>query len=490
MSGWLTADDREAVVASGRDPERVARALTRLAAERPTTRLVRPASRGDGILVLPDELGGDLEARAARAADSGRVSTFVPASGAATRLCAALWSAWEAWSETGELPADAPSEVRRVIDQAPRMALWGALEARGAHRGDAGSILAAMFGPGGLDLHRQPKALIPFHRYGDQIRTAFDEHVVEASLLARDAEGTVRVHMTVAPEHRPGFEAARARAARDLVDAEVVLTLSEQDPSTDLPALGRDGRPFRLRDGELLFRPGGHGALLGNLASCGGDIVLVKNIDNVVRTERRGPVLPWRRRLVGLLVRYQEQAWSLAEALETAPTAAVRAQARAFCEEVLGLDPGDDGGALLDRLHRPWRVAGMVRNTGKPGGGPFWAAGPDGPVLQIVESAEIDLDDPAQAEIVAASSHFNPVDMALGLRDRHGQPWDLTQWTNPSAVLFARKVHEGRPLRALEHPGLWNGQMARWNSVFVEIPEDLFQPVKALADLLSDGHVE
>ncbi len=483
----LSQADRTQLNAQGRDPDQIQAALDLLAGDRPWTRIHRPATRGDGIVVLDPASWPALEQAAQAAATSGRVGTFVPASGAATRLCAALWATWDAMSDDGVLPEARPQLVDEVLEGAPEMALWPALQAHGATEGDPASILDAMFGEGGLALDRQPKALVPFHRHGSDIRTAFDEHVVEASLLASDAQGRVRVHMTVAPEHLAGFRRAAAHATASLEDGTVDLSLSMQDPVTDMPALGEDGEPVRDDAGQLFLRAGGHGSLLGNLDACEGDVVLVKNVDNVVRAGMRGPVVPWRRRLMGLLVTRQAEAWALLEHLARGEGVA---EAQAFCADVLGIDLPAEASALIDRLDRPWRVAGMVRNTGQPGGGPYWADGPEGVSLQIVEGAQIDPDCAEQMAIVQGASHFNPVDLALGLRDRHGASYDLSRYTDPSAVLFASKFHAGQTMRVIEHPGLWNGQMAGWNTVFVEIPEALFQPVKTLADLLGDGHAE
>lgn len=486
---WLGDDDRKKVLASGRRPAEVEEALTRLQGEPAYTVLDRPAVVGDGLMVLHPADHGRLETLADAVAAEGRVSSFVPASGAATRLCAALWDTWEATRDRGGVLPDAVPEVAaRVLWETPRMALWSELQAHGAVAGDPMSILEAMFGDEGMGLHRRPKGLVPFHRYGDVARTAFDEHVAEASMLAADVHGVTRVHMTVAPEHRAGFQAAADRV-RDVVEdvSELALTLSVQDPSTDMPALTESGEPFRLDDGSLFFRPGGHGALLGNLQACGGDLVLVKNVDNVVRADLRGPVVPWRKRLLGLLAACQAEAFALVEALERGARVE---EAQRFVAEVLGLSLPADASVLIDRLHRPWRVAGMVETEGQPGGGPFWAEGPDGITLQIVEGAQIDASSPSQQAALARATHFNPVDLALGLRDRHGQPWDLSAFTDPDARLYVAKTHEGTPLRCLEHPGLWNGQMARWNTLFVEIPAELFQPVKTLSDLLGEGHTE
>jgi hypothetical protein len=308
---------------------------------------------------------------------------------------------------------------------------------------------------GDLDrLAGAPKGLLPFHRYPDGSRTAFEEHLFEAANTVRDAAGLCRVHFTVSPEHRNAFVATlaevRLRVER-ATGARFDVSFSEQAPSTDTIAGAPDGGPFRTASGALLFRPGGHGALLKNLgdvARAGGDIVLVKNIDNVVPDARRGPTLLWKRLLAGLLVKLERQS----------------------------------------RRDRPIRVCGVVRNEGEPGGGPFWVDGKGGESLQIVESAQVDLNDPSQAAIWKTAAYFNPVDLACSLCDGAGKPFDLARFVDEDAVFIAGKTHEGKPLKALERPGLWNGAMAFWETVFVEVPKETFAPVKTVLDLLRPEH--
>jgi hypothetical protein len=304
------------------------------------------------------------------------------------------------------------------------------------------------------ELSRVPKALIPFHAYPEGARTAFEEHLFEAAETIRDAGGLCRVHFTVSPEHRALFE-EKLSEARPRVEgatgARFAVSFSEQTPSTDTIAGDPDGGPFRTASGALLFRPGGHGALLANLADVareGGDVVLVKNVDNVVPDARRAPTLLWKRLLSGLLVQIE------------------RSSPR----------------------ERPIRVCGVVRNEGEPGGGPFWVDGPGGPSLQIVESAQVDTKDAGQAAIWKTATHFNPVDLACSLQDRAGKPHDLARFVDENAVFIASRTHDGRPLKALERPGLWNGAMAFWETVFVEVPGETFAPVKTALDLLRPEH--
>jgi hypothetical protein len=414
--------DRAAIASHRLTEAEVARQLALLRNPPAPPRLARAATAGDGVLRLDESEHAGLLALADEAARAGRLTKFVPASGAASRMFEFLGAGGE---ET--------AERKRFF------------ESRGAFAfGDSGDLGA---------LAATPKGLLPFHKYPDGPRTPFEEHLYEAAGTVRDAAGLCRVHFTVSPEHRRAFEEKLAEVRPRLeraTGARFDVSFSEQAPSTDTIAAGPDGSPFRTAEGALLFRPGGHGALLanlGNVARAGGDIVLVKNVDNVVPDARRGPTLLWKRLLAGLLVRLERSG-----------------------------------------RERPIRVCGVVRNEGEPGGGPFWVAGPGGESLQIVESAQVDLEDTSQAAIWKTATHFNPVDLACSLRDATGKAHDLSRFVDEDAVFIAGKTHEGKPLKALERPGLWNGAMAFWETVFVEVPKETFAPVKTVLDLLRPEH--
>jgi hypothetical protein len=419
----LSAADRAAITAHGLTEAEVARQLALFGDPPAPQRLARAATAGDGVLRLAEGEHAELLALAGEAANAGRLTKFVPASGAASRMFAFLGAGGE---ET--------AERKRFSESRAAFAFGGS--------GDLGALAAT------------PKGLLPFHNYPDGPRTPFEEHLHEAAGTVLDAGGRCRVHFTVSPEHRKAFEdelaEIRPRVTR-ATGARFSVSFSEQSPATDTIAGGADGGPFRTASGALLFRPGGHGALLKNLgdvARAGGDIVLVKNIDNVVPDARRGPTLLWKRLLAGLLVKLER----------------------------------------ASRRERPIRVCGVVRNEGEPGGGPFWVAGPRGESLQIVESAQVDLADPARASIWKTATHFNPVDLACSLRNAAGDPFDLGRFVDENAVFIAEKTHDGKPLKALERPGLWNGAMAFWETVFVEVPKETFAPVKTVLDLLRPEH--
>jgi hypothetical protein len=277
------------------------------------------------------------------------------------------------------------------------------------------------------------------------------------------------------------------------------VSFSTQSPSTDTLAVDLDHRPFRASDGRLVFRPGGHGALIENLASTGADLVGIKNIDNVTTDERRAPVVRWDRLLGGYLVKLQQRSREIVERLrEVSLHSGYLEQAMRFAGTRLQIQLNGRFGSrspearrawLLDRLARPIRVCGVVRNSGEPGGGPFWVRDDDGLVsLQIVEGAQVDPNDSEQRGIFDGATHFNPVDLVCGLRDAEGCGLDLARFVDQEAVIVTRKSSEGRDLLALERPGLWNGAMAGWNTIFVEVPLETFTPVKTVLDLLRPEH--
>jgi hypothetical protein len=457
------------------------------------THLLRPCRLGDGIRTVPEADRPRRLALAEAAAAAGRVSRFVPASGAATRMFKDLLAFL---NEGKESPA-----VETFFANLPRFAFAEALASLvPPGERDRREILAFLLTPAGLGYADLPKGLLLFHRYPEGPRTPFEEHLVEAARTGRAADGLCRLHFTVSPEHQARFRELLATAAPVLgerLGVGFAVTFSHQEHSTDTLAVDRDNRPFRQADGSLLFRPGGHGSLLGNLAAwarAGGDLVLFKNIDNVVPDAGKPLIVEWKKLLLGTLVDLTERAHGLAERLERDADSILLDEAERFFSEELSLSfppapQAERARRLAERLDRPFRVCGVVKNTGEPGGGPFWVRSAAGEVsLQIVETAQIDPASREQQAHLAASTHFNPVDLACALRDRHGRPYDLDRYVDPDTVFLAEKSYEGRPLKALERPGLWNGAMAGWNTVFVEVPGATFAPVKTVLDLLRPEH--
>ncbi|HKQ62658.1 MAG TPA: DUF4301 family protein, partial [Candidatus Polarisedimenticolaceae bacterium] len=385
-------------------------------------------------------------------------------------------------------------ELPRFAFHADLARVLGREPAELAARGEFGAILDALLGAGGLDYERQPKALIKFHADGASGRTPLEEHLVEAVHLTRDGRDACRLHFTLSAEHHAAvaaeLEAAVARQKRAL-GVVFEIGLSGQHPSTDTVALDDEGRLLRDGHDRLVLRPGGHGALIENLGQLGADLVFVKNIDNVQPDRAKPEAMRWKQALAGYLLELeQERAQHLESLRDPAPPAHALEAAERFARHRLHAD-GEGSGreALIARLDRPLRVCGVVANTGEPGGGPFWVRSSAGAVsLQLVESAEVDPRDPAQQAILRSATHFNPVDLVCAVRDAAGRPYDLRRFVDPEAAIVSKKHIAGRDVTVLERPGLWNGAMAGWNTVFVEVPLSTFTPVKTLLDLLRPEH--
>lgn len=441
--------------------------------------VTRAASCGDGIRVLDAAGIEQAAARYDRAKESLRVVKFVPASGAATRMFKDLFEFVREGRRT--------AVVGELLANRRRFAFWPELRTIVGDDADELRTVENIVAEG-LRYGETPKGLVSFHRYGDEVRKAVEEHLVEGAQYAA-AGGGVKIHFTVSPEHLTRFEALLAEKIpgyESRFGVKYRISFSVQDPSTDTLAVNPDCTPFRRADGRLLFRPAGHGALIGNLGKIDADIVFVKNIDNVTTDARRGDTVLYKKALAGVLLALQERIFEYLMALEV-PGAELEPIA-AFIENELCVKlPKDYGTALLRQvLDRPIRVCGMVRNEGEPGGGPFWVTGADGlETLQIAESNQIA---PEKRELMRLATHFNPVDLVCSFRTSKGGRFDLQEFVDPATGFISRKSDGGRELLAQELPGLWNGAMARWNTVFVEVPITTFSPVKVVTDLLRPEH--
>ncbi len=451
--------------------------------------LDRPCTLDDGLELLADHQRPSLLAAHQEAAGRGRWQKFVPASGAASRMFA----------------LSKPEEKRRFCESIDRFAFAEQVHATLRQRRiDLAAaineeaydrVIDAIVCEDGLGFAQLAKGLLPFHAYADGTRTPFVEHLLEAIACLSRESGEIQAHFTVSADSRAEFRRQLDGFGAQTAGAAAAVTFSEQRGSTDTIAMAGDGSLLRDGAGHPVLRPGGHGALIENLNALEGDLVLVKNIDNVAHEHARDCSLEWIQLLGGYLVLLQGAIHEHVRALREGSRGAIPA-ARDFVQLTFpaanvgnsGETPADRD-RLLAQLERPLRVCGMVKNEGEPGGGPFWVNEPGGGTsLQIVESAELDQDDRAQQEIFAAATHFNPVFMALAVRDEGGRPFDLRQFVEPDRVITASKQVNGRPATVLERPGLWNGSMARWNSVFVEVPIGVFSPVKSVLDLLRDEH--
>jgi hypothetical protein len=354
----------------------------------------------------------------------------------------------------------------------------------------------------GLNYNWLPKALIKFHIYPGHTRTALEEHLLEAALYVRDARSICRIHFTVSDEHESRFRESLSRIKGDyerLCGVKYEINVTIQHPSTDTIAVDMENRPFRDRSGKMIFRPGGHGALLKNLNAMEGDVIFIKNIDNVVPDRLKEITVRYKKILGGYLVRLQDEIFHNLNLLsEKRVNEEMLLRVVHFCEKKLLLFfpdrfwndslPGKKE-YVFRMLNRPIRVCGMVKNEGEPGGGPFWVEEDKTRSLQIVEKDQLDPNSEEQRDIWKSSTHFNPVDLVCGVRNYKGEKFDLNAYVNRDAVLVSKKSHGDGEMKALELPGLWNGSMADWNTVFVEVPLETFNPVKTVDDLLRKSHL-
>lgn len=491
------------------EPAIAARQLALLRSGPAAIRLDRPCTPGDGIVRISPADHARLEKAFASALAAARLQRFIPASGAASRMFSPLQVDAGLLADCQRVAPDhqlspAERDLCLFLDRLESFAFWPDLAAALRDDGhdprqavadrDLSLILRYLLEPCGLGYASLPKGLLAFHDAVDGARSPFVEHLAEAALL-NGLEGTVSLHFTVSKEHLQLFKAQFAAWRETLEETygcRFAVTYSTQKPSTDTLALAEDGRPLRDSDGRLVLRPGGHGALLENLNDLAGDLILVRNIDNVVPDAGKQPNLVWSRLLTGYLLEVQEEMHALLRAMHEQPeNRQLLNQAVKFLTERLQEKPPAlaDRKALLELLDRPLRVCGMVPNSGEPGGGPFWVCDPrPGGSRQIVEGAQIDRQDPGQAAILAQSTHFNPVDMICAVRDWRGRPHDLHRFVDDEVVIITSKMHGSQEIRVLERPGLWNGSMAGWHTLFVEIPGEAFNPVKTVFDLLRPAH--
>lgn len=505
----FSAEDLKQLKALDIEPSRAARQLDWLRTGQVSVKLVRACTPDDGIAQIHTNAYNYLNQAFAKAVADRRLCRFVPASGAASRMFSPLHADTATLDKCRSASPDntptAPElELRHFLETLDSFAFFD--ELKNAMREDGRDleqsrdernlalIIRYLLEPCGLSYSRLPKGLLAFHAVADGARTPFIEHLSEAALL-NGLDAVVALHFTVSAEHLELFRAqfvAWQGTLEATYGCRFKVTYSTQKASTDTLALDAAEAPLRDKDNRLVLRPGGHGALIENLNDLAADIVLIRNIDNVVPDVHKEANLVWTRLLTGYLLTLQEEQHALLKALHEQPDdPLVRELAICFLADRLQCQVSltDDSTSLLKMLDRPLRVCGMVANSGEPGGGPFWVRGADGRITrQIVESAQIDKHDREQAGILADSTHFNPVDMVCGVRDWRGKPYDLTRFVDEKAVIITTKKQEGKEIRVMELPGLWNGAMAGWHTLFVEIPPQAFNPVKTVFDLLRPAH--
>lgn len=502
----MNAKDLQTLAAKGISEEQTRAQLDRFRTGFPYLTIIDSATAGNGIMRLTSEQRKEAATRWEEfLANGGEACKFVPASGAASRMFKSLFSFVD-----GEANAPEPgSDVARVIDGIADFAFYPALDAVCIHNygksvadlkseGRFKDIIAAIIRPEGLNYGQLPKGLLLFHSYPAGARTPLEEQIAEGAATAAAAGGTLNLHFTVSPDHRKLFEqklAAAVPAAEAKYGVKINVGLSEQKASTDTIAANPDGTPFRTADGSLLFRPGGHGALIENLNDISSAVVFIKNIDNVVPDGQRAATIEWKKILAGELILIHDTIAGYIAELRSGNCSIERQREMiAFLHNTLQVrDPrmktlsdADLEGFLLEKLNRPLRVCGMVVNEGEPGGGPFISVNPDGSSSpQILESHQIA---PEFKHLMAKATHFNPVDLVCYLHDADGKPFNLPDYVDHATGFISHKSAGGRELQALELPGLWNGAMSDWNTVFIEVPAATFNPVKTVNDLLRPSH--
>ena len=481
----------------GTTPEAVKEQIEHFKTGFPWMKIVGPATPERGIKVLDKEAVKQAVDYYKKADIKGK-SKFVPASGAASRMFKDQFSGLAKLEAGEDLPADAPgyklaAKIKDFAFYTPE--LFGQPEDSKEYRLKA---LRALLKEEGLAYGSKPKGVLKFHRYPKEVRTAIAEHLVEAQEYMRNADGTCNLTVTISPEHQELFKEAigevkEAYEKRYGVKYNIKFTF--QDKATDTIAVDPENNPFRKADGSLLFRPAGHGALIHNLNKVEDELVSIKNIDNVAHEKLLPVTAEYKQVLMGVALELRDKIFGYLKQLDAQPSKELCDQIEAFLDKELciKLPKADTEAArvqmLRAKLNRPIRVCGMVKNEGEPGGGPYIIAGKDGSTsLQVLESVQINPADAQAMNAMSHATHFNPVDLVCCLRDYKGGKFNLLDHVDPEAGFISSKSFEGRELKALELPGLWNGSMSDWNTLFVEVPVETFNPVKVVLDLLRPAH--
>ena len=476
----------------------------------PFLKLSAAASVEKGILTLSDDDVKHYQDSWRQYIEEGySIVKFVPASGAASRMFKNMFAFLDA-----DYEAPTSDFERTFFENLKKAAYYEDLDKTCAklygknidellQLGQYKSVVAAMLGRDGMNYGQLPKGLLKFHRYPEGARTPLEEHLVEGAQYAKSADGHVKVHFTVSPEHRSLFEnlvAEKTPALSEKYAATFNIDFSEQKSSTDTVAATLDNQPFRNADGSLLFRPGGHGALIENLNEIDADVIFIKNIDNVVPDRLKPDTIAYKKLLAGVLVSVQARIFSCLRMLDSGQyKMSDLLEMLQFVQKTLCcknpdtklLEDTEMAIYLRKKLNRPIRVCGMVRNVGEAGGGPFLAYNQDGTISpQILESSQIDMDDAEKKAMFEKGTHFNPVDIVCATKNYQGDKFDLRQYVDKNTGFISSKSKDGKPLKALELPGLWNGAMSDWNTVFVEVPLITFNPVKTVNDLVREQHQE
>ena len=495
----FTKEDIAQIEQRGSSVQTVEEQVERFKKGFPWMKIVAPATPEKGIQVL-DDAAAEAACKYYEGAKINGKCKFVPASGAASRMFKDLFSGLDALKAGKELADDAPAA--KFVDKIAEFAfytpeLFGQETCKcPEYRKD---VLAKTLTDEGLGYGAKPKGVLKFHKYTDgEIRTAFAEHLVEAQNYMRNEDGSANLVVTISPEHQHLFEEAYAEVkaayeAKYGVKYDICFTF--QDKATDTVAVDVENKPFRTETDSLLFRPAGHGALIYNLNNIKDEVVSIKNIDNVANERLLPETAKWKKVLLGKALELRDTLHGYLRQLDVEATPALCDEIEAFLENTLcvtlpaSADFEARVAAIRAKLDRPVRVAGMVKNQGEPGGGPFIIAEKDGSTsLQVLESVQINMSDEHAKNALASATHFNPVDIVCCLHNYKGESFDLLKYVDEDAGFISSKSYQGRELKALELPGLWNGVMSNWNTLFVEVPLETFNPVKVVLDLLRPAH--
>ena len=503
----MTEKDLQQLQAKGISQEKLEQQLNEFKTGFPFLKLEGSATIGAGIVApTQDEVKQYVKAWNDYKAEGKKIVKFVPASGAASRMFKDMFAFVDA-------DYDVPTTdfEKKYFDNIEKFAFYDELDAllkqqkgKGVKElmaeGDYKSVAKGMLSKDGLNYGQLPKGMLLFHSYPEGARTPMEEHLVEGAMYAA-SNGEANVHFTVSHEHLDFFKAkvaAKADGYAQKFGVKYDISFSEQKPSTDTVAANPDGTPFRNEDGSLLFRPGGHGALIENLNEIKADVIFVKNIDNVVPDRLKPETVEWKQVIAGILITLQKKAFEYLEVLDSGKydheklVEIARFVKRDLCcvkKDLKELEDTDLAIYLKKKLNRPMRVAGMVKNVGEPGGGPFLAYNQDGTYsLQILESSQIDKNNEQYMKYFKEGTHFNPVDLVCAVKDYKGKAFNLPDYVDRTTGFISSKSKNGRELQALELPGLWNGAMSDWNTIFVEVPLGTFNPVKTVNDLLREQH--
>lgn len=505
----LTDLDKKQLLEKGISEEKVQGQIETFKEGIPFVDLKRAAVVGDGIYRFSEKEEEDLVATYTENSKNLDVLKFVPASGAASRMFKALFSFLDTYNPKEEtlrayLERTNDKDIKVFSDGLEKFPFYrdvkNSLKLDIDSKGEVVyAIVKQLLNENGLNYGFYPKGLLPFHKYGAEMVTPFQEHLKEGALYA-SSNGKSKLHFTISEQHEKMFNEEFSTVREKVSEATKTVfhvDYSFQKSATDTIAVDMDNKPFRNADGSVLFRPGGHGALIENLNDQDADIIFIKNIDNVAVSRDAEAVAQSKKILAGVLLDVQKKAFTYTKQLQQGDATALE-EINEFLKTKLNvrlsngyfnMSEKEKATALLEKLQRPIRICGMVKNEGEPGGGPFWITNAKGEQsLQIIESAQIDMDNSEQVAILKNSTHFNPVDLVCGIRNHAGEKYNLLDFVDDKQGFITGKTKDGKELKALELPGLWNGAMAYWNTIFVEVPLVTFNPVKTVNDLLKTSH--